>query len=503
MKKLFDTKFKIFILVIISSATSFGQGNFKYHYIVPPDLGNRMSGVKKIALMDFTYMAPVVENGHKDEKEYDAGDELVKILVEKEKKELLGEEEYNRLQSANRGVGNEMGRALASNMTSIMLIPDRGRSPSFKFLIDGMRTDVYTIVDRATIDRVLNEQQFQLSGVVDSKQMSEVGVLMGADAIVSGDMMSTKTDERLPEIKKEVTKPEKYFDEEGKEKTRYVFDYYTYTYPIRRTVRSTFQMNVVSVETGAILGTQSFEASATDDKSRLFKEHRPTRNMYPAYSELAAVETLVRRTVNPLSQSAANMLAPRFAVISMKISKVKTKEFKKTAKAAAEFLKAGKIEKAFPIYKTIYDADPYITEAAFNLGVIYESTGQYDKALEYFEAARESAVKSSNEKKYDYAIERAEKGVEVINLLDAMDIKISKQYFSADGGVSLMAAKVQTKGNPKKSRFNVYESADAGSTVIGKVPGGREFPSFKVEGSFTLIEIVGGKRGYIENENLK
>jgi curli production assembly/transport component CsgG len=503
MKKLINLKLIALLIVVIGAVPSYGQGFFKYHYIVPPDLGNRMSGIKRIALLDFTYVAPVVEDAHKDDKEYDAGDELVKILVEKEKKELLGEEEYNKLQAANRGIGNEMGLALASNMTSIMIIPDRGRSPGFKFLIDGMRTDVYTIVDRATIDKVLNEQQFQVSGVVDSKKMSEVGVLMGADAIVSGDMISTKTDEQLAEVRKEVTKPEKYIGEDGKEKTRYVFDYYTYSYPVRRTVRSTFQIKVVSVKTGAILGTETFNASVFDEKSRLFKQTRPTRNKYPQYSELESTESLVRKTVNPLSQSAANMLSPRFAVISMKISKVKAKEFKKNAKEAADFLKSSRIEKAFPMYKAIYDADPYITEAAFNLGMIYEATGQYDAALEYYQAARESAVKNSNEKKYDNAILRAERGVEVVDLLDNMDIKLTKQYFSAAGGEALMAEKVQTRGNPKKDRFNIFESADAGSTIIGKVPGGREFPSFKVEGSYTLIEIVGGKRGYIKNENLK
>jgi len=500
MKKLANTTSIILILLLSVATTTFGQGKLKYHYIIPPDLGDRMAGIQKIALLDFSYTPPV--DGNATTPEYDAGDELVKLMVEKQKKELLGEEEYNRQQGANRSGGSIMGGALASNITSIMLIPDRGKTRGFEFLIEGMRTDVYTLVDRATIDRVLSEQQFQLSGVVDGQQMAEIGVLMGADAIVTGELISTKTDERLSEIRKQVTKPVKYI-EDGKEKTKYVHDYYTYTYPVKRTVKSSFAITIVSVKTGEILGSKTFDATSTNKKSREFKRTKPTKNKYPSYSELEATESLVRKTVNPLSKNSADLLSPRFGTIGMKISKIKAKEFKKIAKEAAEYLDDARIEKAYPMYKSIYDADPYITEAAFNLGMMYEATGQYTEALEYYEAARESAVKNSNEKKYNLAIDRAKSGVEVVEMLAAMDITLDKQYFSSEGGEALMAAKVNTKGNPKKDRFSVFETADSGSTIIGKVPGGREFPSFKVEGKYTLIEIVGGKRGYIKNENLK
>lgn len=500
MKKPANIKIIALILLFSWAGLSYGQGKLKYHYIIPPDLGDRMAGIKKIALLNFTYTPPVNENAITPE--YDAGDELVKLLVEKQKKELLGEEVYNRQLGSNSAGGNSMGSALASNMTSIMIIPDRGKTRGFEFMIEGMRTDVYTLIDRATIDKVLNEQQFQLSGVVDGQQMAEIGVLMGADAIVTGHLESTKTDERLNEIRKQVTKAVKY-TEDGKEKTKYVHDYYTYTYPVLRTVKSSFAISIVSVKTGEVLGSKTFDATATDRKSRAFKRTRPTRDKYPAYSELEATESLVRRTVNPLSQSSANMVSPRFGVISMKISKVKAKAFKKIAKEAADYLSDARIEKAYPMYKSIYDADPYITEAAFNLGMMYEATGQYAEALVYYEAARESAVKNSNEKKYNLAINRAKNGIEVVDMLTEMDITLDKQFFSSDGVEALMAAKVHTRGNPKKDRFSVFETADSGSTIIGKVPGGREYPSFKVEGSFTLIEIVGGKRGYIKNENLK
>jgi len=499
------SKFIAVFLLFVSIGVSYGQGNFKYHYVVPPDLGERMTGIKKIAFLDIKYTAPAVEGAVEEEEEYDAGDELVKILVEKQKKELLGEEEYNRLKAIERSGANAntMGGALVSNMTSILLLPARGKSPGFEFLLEGIRTDPYVIVDRATIDKVLVEQQFQLSGVVDGQEMAEIGVLMGADAIITGDMVSSKDDKRLPEKIKKHYKSVKYTDDEGKERSKSVFDYNEYIYKVQRTVTSSLDVQVVSVKTGEILGTKNYTATSTDTKARSFNRTRPTRGQYPSYSELATTDFLVRKTVNPLSQSSANLIAPRFATIAMKISKVKAKEFKKISKEAAGYLKSGRVEKAYAIYKTIYDADPYITESAFNLGMIYEATGQYTKALEYYELALESAVKNSNEKKYDRAVNRAENGVIVMDQLESNGIELEKQFFSDAGAEALMAEKVSTKGNPKKDRYSVYEKADASSAIIGKVPGGRDFPSFGPEGAWTKIEIIGGKRGYIKTENLK
>jgi len=498
-------KIAMVVFLLIGVSSSYGQGSFSYHYIIPPELGDKLKDVKKIAFMDFTYKGPG-QKASTEEGDFNTEEELLKLMVEKQKKELLGEEEYNKLQaSKNRNQNSDpLGDALSSNIISILLIPNRGKVAGPEFLIDGMRTDIYTIVDREDIDRILNEQQFQLSGVVDGQQMAEIGVLLGADAIISGNLIATSDDKRLPEKIEKVYRSEKYKDKEGKERTRSVFDYYKYIYTTQRTVTSTFALSVVSVKTGQILGSKNFTANASDSKSRSFNRTRPADSKkYPPVSELATVNSLVRRTVNSLSVSAANYIAPRFGTITLKISKVKAKEFKSKAKEAAEYLKEGRIEKAYAIYKTIYDADPYITESAFNLGMIYEATGEYDKALELYSNARETAVKNSNEKKYTAAVDRAERGVEVINQLNAIGIKLNKQYFSDEGAESLMADKVHTKGNPKKDRYSIYKEPDKNSSIIGKVPGGRDFPALKVEGNFTLIEIIGGKRGYISNEYLK
>ncbi len=482
-----------------------GQGTFRYHYVIPPDLGKKMAGIKTVAFLDFKYNDPAATEKLKDEHSgHDAGDELLELMIEEKKKEVLGEEEYNRQRRAElAGSNNEMTEALINNVTSLLLIPDRGKVPGYNFLLEGIRTDIYTVVDRATIDKILAEQQLQVSGLVSEDQMAELGELLGADAIITGQLSAEVQDVRQDEKVVQHYKKVKYTDEDGKEKTKEVPDYKEYIYAISRTVTSRLTLKVVSVETGAILGTRNFEESKFDSKAKSFKSKQYAASRYPSFDELTSAQTMIRATINPLSVSMANMIAPRFGITGNKIAKIKTKQFKSQAKEAADYLKRGQVEKAYAIYKTIYDADPYIGESAYNLGMIYEATGQYDKAKEMYTAALEGALNKSNEKRFAQAIERAEAGMVALDILASLGIKPEKVYFSDESAQTLLAEKVTTKGNPKKHRFPVYEKPDAGSAVIGKVPGGREFPKLGEENGFTLIEILGGKRGYIKNSDLK
>ncbi|MCX7024561.1 MAG: hypothetical protein NT080_08065 [Spirochaetes bacterium] len=48
------------------------------------------------------------------------------------------------------------------------------------------RSTVFTVVDRRNLDAVLSEMELQLSGITDPEQVSEAGLLAGAEAIVYG-----------------------------------------------------------------------------------------------------------------------------------------------------------------------------------------------------------------------------------------------------------------------------------------------------------------------------
>jgi hypothetical protein len=55
----------------------------------------------------------------------------------------------------------------------------------------------YTIVDRSDIDKVLSEQNFQMSGYVDDNAFVSIGKFIGATVVITGSIYGTGTQKRM------------------------------------------------------------------------------------------------------------------------------------------------------------------------------------------------------------------------------------------------------------------------------------------------------------------
>jgi hypothetical protein len=55
----------------------------------------------------------------------------------------------------------------------------------------------YTVVDRSDIDKVLGEQNFQMSGYVDDDAFVSIGKFIGATAVITGSITGTDSQKRL------------------------------------------------------------------------------------------------------------------------------------------------------------------------------------------------------------------------------------------------------------------------------------------------------------------
>ena len=152
------------------------------------------------------------------------------------------------------------------------------------------------------------------------------------------------------------------------------------------------------------------------------------------------------------------------------------------------------------VYNSIYEKDNYSQEAANNLGVLYEGTGNYEKAVEFYKI---SAQLNPDNKNFKDAIARTENLVKLKKALELYDIKITPYEFAAAGsGSSKLADKVTTRGKTK-DRYEVREIADASAPVVAKVPGDTEFEVVEKSGKWVKIKLLGGKTGFIEQENVK
>lgn len=114
------------------------------------------------------------------------------------------------------------------------------------------------VLDRTHMDKVLNEQYLAMNGWMEGNGAVKTGELLGAKAILSGKLLSVKSQVRSPQVRKEKAykrRVEKYYNNETKKtESKYVYDkVYYYNYKGYTQVSISFQYILVSTETGEVL----------------------------------------------------------------------------------------------------------------------------------------------------------------------------------------------------------------------------------------------------------
>ena len=396
--------------------------------------------------------------------------------------------------------------AITNALVAECIKADRGKSPGFKFYLEGLLTNPLAIVERSEMEKVMTEQSFQAGGLVDEAGAVSLGSLLGADAIITGTLdISVVAEDSQPQRDMEI---ETVKDAEGnKEK---VVDHYEYIYTTSQDVFLRSNLKVINVETGQIIGSIEEEASAGDSKSNTFKskekldEHPDGK--YPSLDELKPPSLIARNLSGKMAETFANYLTPHFVATDNKIEKVKFKELKDQAKEAQRFISTEQIHRAFPLYKAMYDADPYLAKSAYNLALLYEAYGDYKEALNYYNQAYDLAEKRSDQNQYSEGIDRAGQGIKALELLESIGVGFTSQSQSVlQGGdaEALLAERVTLTGNSKKDRYEVRAEPSASAAVVSRVPGGREYPKVGEKDGWVQLVIIGGKKAWIESSKVR
>ncbi|MCB0809685.1 MAG: hypothetical protein KDB96_10435 [Flavobacteriales bacterium] len=178
------------------------------------------------------------------------------------------------------------------------------------------------VVDRENIDRILEEQRLGLSGVVDEATAVQVGNLMGAQAVLMGNVIdyreepgqlqrSTKTGFESYRVRQLNSETGKYYYETKYKPVKYA-EYYR-----QDRVSVSFSYKLVSLETGEVLLSRIVEDSSTDhiyyadyqgNRENLFPERNGLVNTARnARSELAGLLS-ASREMKPISVISNDLL---------------------------------------------------------------------------------------------------------------------------------------------------------------------------------------------------
>jgi hypothetical protein len=395
------------------------------------------------------------------------------------------------------------GEKAAAYIIEILLEKDRGihdvsrgflrKDRPGKTYQHGFETNFYTIAERSQINKIIQEQRFSHSGLVDKTQAAKLGKLLGVDAIIIGTADATANKEKSYDKSKKV--------------------YYN-----KYEAAATLSMRIIDVNSGEIIGqkevtkTESVREDIEDSKSSE-KDSRKKGFWNTVDEAINTVDKLKNKVPKVLSLDSLKMeairsaayelvlyFAPSFRLENIEPMTLKLKEYKSKEKEALNFLERDEFARSLGIYTAIVQEDPYNHRAIYMQGVIYELASDYDKAWERYNMAYQIYEDS---KDYHRAIARVEGQKALWAQLNkigiqmtGIDIQLTEGHIVA-GGMD----KVKLRGD-SKIRIPVYASPDKNKAIV-KVPGGISLDLISNEKEFYKVKLITGEEGYIHIKDVK
>jgi len=380
----------------------------------------------------------------------------------------------------NDELSRQAGKFLADRMIEYFLMENRGISDIKGFfskkegvtLIKGVGTKVFEVVERSRLNTVLAEQSIGEAGLVSDAEAAKIGELLGVEVILSGDVSDNREDASSREIHKTY---------KDNQEVSYAVNCIT------RKVKVAANVRIVNAKTGQILATRQVPYELTDkwceDRSEKLRDG----------GEMAGV------CASSVAWDLVNLINPWYALAEFELDKVKADQFKEEADNAAEAAEKYELDKAYAVYRKLYDADSYNPQFLYNMGVLYEVTGDFNKAKEMYEGA--ASLKDDN--KYKEATKRINRRVVLVPFYANIGMAIVPYDFeSAASNASLTAQKIQVKGK-SQDRIEIMAEPNPGAAVVAKVPGEIQLEVISTEGEWYQVKLLGGKQGYIHKSNTK
>lgn len=216
----------------------------------------------------------------------------------------------------------------------------------------------FEVVDRANLNRIMQEHSLNLGGAVDEKSAAQLGKLVGAAVLVFGNISTYKY-----EIKKTYDDP--WVDKEGKRHQ---------TFYVKGTAKVTASLQVVGLTTGAVLAAKTI--------SKEMENKNSADNGWP---EAPDQDATVGAAVNATVDTFLKMIAPYTEYVNVTFAKNDSKL--PELEQGVKFAKAGQWNEAIEQFKAATVKDPTHQGAHYNLGLAYEYNNQFDKAEEALKTA--------------------------------------------------------------------------------------------------------------------
>ncbi|MBL1244067.1 MAG: hypothetical protein COA39_006735 [Sulfurimonas sp.] len=233
-----------------------------------------------------------------------------------------------------------------------------------KFRIDDKK--YFTLVSRNDFDKILKEQHAQNSGLVDPTTVVEVGQLIGAEAIINGNVgRATSQDTYFYE------KRVRCADKECKSQVKYKVRCK------KRVVGLSSELRIVDVQKGDVIFADTFSDTA------VYKQCSDDQRVLPS-TEIAA-QNLARSMAAKFTYK----LTPHYKHFQVALLEDPDLDYtdkqEELLEVSLEYIEQERYDKAEKLLIRLVDATRSQSYVPFyNLGVISEARGKYVDAKEYY-----------------------------------------------------------------------------------------------------------------------
>jgi curli biogenesis system outer membrane secretion channel CsgG len=278
----------------------------------------------------------------------------------------------------------------------------------------------FTVLSRKDMAKIIAEQKLQSSDLMDEKTSVKIGKLIGAQAIINGEITSATAESGQYQENRE--KCIAYYKDSG-QCARYRY----YTVTCRTTQASvSASLNIVDMESGSIIYGDTLSKDYNGDSCKDGRKNLGLLVLDTGSKKILSKGQALNKLADAIASEFVYKLTPNYVYFSValldeiELENV-TDNQKLKFKNALEYIKAARYDRAKEILSELmkdFDGKSYVV--AYVLGVVYEATGDFDTAKEFYTMADKNTVAPVDEinmaiNRIDALIEKREEARKQMN----------------------------------------------------------------------------------------
>jgi hypothetical protein len=291
----------------------------------------------------------------------------------------------------------------AAKLRTVAVLPFDGRNERiYAAELEGVLASIthndkpyFTLVERARLDQILEEQKLQGRPIFDESTAAKVGRLIGAQGVYMGTVTAdTVRDSNYSAPRQRCS----YTDKDGK-----CIKWSNYTVRCtKRTAHFAFTPKLVDVETHVLVYGNNI--SGTSETAICVDSGKPLteKNVLLGYAKKSAYKKF-RKDIAPYKVTLKIHLLDNTDGISSEMAEKKLEN-------GIDFARSGRMDRACELWEQGRILAPSSTSLAYNLGICAEAAGSFDDALALYQEADQFLQKPN--KTINTALYRVSKRIE-------------------------------------------------------------------------------------------